>query len=96
MNGHTTNISKLKGADLTNLEYHRLIALREKLVQDPGKTLTAISTSIDSVFSKYGINSNSIQTIETTVNNIDSSNFENQLQGISETMGHVGFTFFLE
>lgn len=65
VNGHTANISKLKGADLTNTEYHRLIALREKLVQDPQATLTAISASIDTVFESYGISSNDIQTIET-------------------------------
>ena len=95
-NGHTPDISKLKGADLKNIEYHRLLAIREKLVLDPEKTLSALSTSIDVVFSKYGVNSNGIQTIETQVNNTSDKNFDAQLQGILETMGHVGLTFFLE
>lgn len=95
-NGHAPDISKLKGADLKNIEYHRLLAIREKLVQDPEKTLSALSASIDLVFSKYGVDANDIQTIETRVNNTSDENFDAQLQSILETMGHVGLTFFLE
>ncbi len=86
----------MKGADLTNLEYHRLLAIREKLIQDPQQTLSALSASIDLVFSKYGVNSKDIQTIETRVNNTSDENFDAQLQNILERMGHVGFAFFLE
>ncbi len=86
----------MKGADLTNIEYHRLLAIREKLLQDPKKTLSTLSTSIDVVFSKYGVNSKNIQTIETRVIDTNDENFDAQLQSILETMGHVGFAFFLE
>ena len=95
-NGHTPDISKLKGADLNNMEYHRLLAIREKLVQDPQATLTAIGTSIDTVFSAHGISANDIQTIETRVSETVDTNFDTQLQNVRDTMGHVGFAFFLE
>ena len=95
-NGHTPDISKLKGADLNNMEYHRLLAIREKLVQDPQATLTAIGISIDTVFSAHGISANDIQTIATQVNNTSDENFDAQLQSILATTGHVGLTFFLE
>lgn len=96
VNGHTTDISKLNGVDLTNLEYHRLLAIREKLVQDPQATLTAVGTSIDIVFSVHGISANDIQTIETRVSETVDMNFDTQLQNVRDTMGHVGFVFFLE
>lgn len=96
VNGHTTDISKLNGVDLTNLEYHRLLAIREKLVQDPQATLTAVGTSIDIVLSVHGISANDIQTIETRVSETVDMNFDTQLQNVRDTMGHVGFAFFLE
>jgi hypothetical protein len=88
-NVHTLDISKLKGADLKNIEYQRLLTIREKLVQDPERILSALSVSIDVVFSKYEVNSNDIQTIETRVNNTSDENFDAQLQSILGTMGHV-------
>ena len=96
VSGHVPNTSLLKGADITNLEYHRLLAIREMLIQNPEKTLTDLHNAIERVFLSHGVNGTNIQDIAEMVKNVEQESFEIELQKIEQAMGHVGLIYFLE
>lgn len=94
--GHVPDTSWLKGADTTNDEYHRLIAIREQLMNNPNATLVALDISIHTTFQKFGISSNIIQTIEKRTDDVSVENFDSKFLSISNQLGHIGEVFFLE
>lgn len=93
---HTPDITKLQGADRSNLEYQRLIAMREMLLANPQVTLKALDTSIEGSLSRLWATSGDIQTIEDTVWATSEENFATQWEKISGRTWHIWKVFFLE
>jgi hypothetical protein len=70
----------LKHHDASNIEYHKLIALRDIILRNPTSTLQAIDQEVEKALNAHNTNISEVSTVLSMVKNIDESTFPHFLE----------------
>ena len=90
------NQTKLVWIDMVHWEYQRLMILRQMMLQNPKKTLIALSENIENVLRDFPLPKSWISSITENIAHVNESSFEDLLKKTKTELGQIGVISFCE